>query len=411
MLTSDLVRARVRGETVTPLYVATDDATLLDLAAALAGIFQRHVGRTRGELDRDLKEFLGTATDFLLHRGLAKLLDDRCEFQSDSPADPIALRRAVFDAAATAYRNGSGSVNRSSVFEQVAAHVGLTADQVERALFADLKDEQILRQFEPYTPELLLERYNVALAQAVLFRATGLEIRIFGQTAARHRELLRRIKFFQLMHGITRIDGGIQIRLDGPLSLFQASQKYGLQMANFLPTLLHCDHWELDATLLWGPRRQERRFRLTDEDALKPYTLSQGQWQPPEMAWLPDQFAKVAGDWIIASDPDVLELGGSRQVVIVPDYVFEHRPSGWRVYFEIFGFWRRGAIERRLQQLAEFRCENLLLAVSRELHVEDEELGDLASAVYVFRSVPIAADVRSRLDQLRSARECRTTIQ
>ena len=41
--------------------------------------------------------------------------------------------------------------------------------------------------------------------------------------------------------------------------MFKSSGRYGLQMASFLPTLLHFDHWSLTADLLWGKKR--RPFR------------------------------------------------------------------------------------------------------------------------------------------------------
>jgi hypothetical protein len=405
VLTADLVRAWVRGNLVVPQYVSAGDPEMLDLAAALIDIFQRHVGRTRGELDARLKEFLGTGTAFLLHRGLAKLLHDRCEFQSESPVDPAVLRRAVFEAAARAHREGQGGTarpDRAAVLAQAAQPLALDPAQLDRLLYADLKEEQVLQKCEPYPPARLLERYNLALAQAVLLRATELEVQVAGETAARFRELFRRIKFLQLLHEIHgSADQGYHIRLDGPLSLFQSAQKYGVQMAGLLPVLLHCAEWELRATVRWGPARTEREFRLSPGDGLRSHTPSTGQWQPPEMSWLPEQFAKLQSDWQILTQPELLELGGTRQVVVVPDHVFEHRPSGWRVYLEIFGFWRRGALDARLAQLAERGCDNLLLAVSRELHVGEDEPVPHAN-IYVFRSVPIAADVLLRLDEMRA---------
>ena len=46
---------------------------------------------------------------------------------------------------------------------------------------------------------------------------------------------------------------GYTFTIDGPLSLFTATNKYGLQIALFLPALLHCHDFRLDAELRWGP--------------------------------------------------------------------------------------------------------------------------------------------------------------
>ena len=53
-----------------------------------------------------------------------------------------------------------------------------------------------------------------------------------------------------------------QLHLDGPMSLFTATQKYGLQLAFFLPALLHCHDFELKADLRWGAQRKPKRCCL-----------------------------------------------------------------------------------------------------------------------------------------------------
>jgi predicted nuclease of restriction endonuclease-like RecB superfamily len=57
------------------------------------------------------------------------------------------------------------------VLEAVAAELGLPPAQVAASLFADLKDENRLLKFDDLDARRLLDRYNVALAQAVLLRS------------------------------------------------------------------------------------------------------------------------------------------------------------------------------------------------------------------------------------------------
>ena len=61
-----------------------------------------------------------------------------------------------------------------------------------------------------------------------------------------------------------RVEGdaaeGYLIRLDGPMSLFKSSGRYGLQMASFLPTLLHFDRWSLNARLNVGQETPRARL-------------------------------------------------------------------------------------------------------------------------------------------------------
>ncbi len=405
VLTADLVQARVYRQQVRPRYIETAEEANLALAGELIDVFSAHEGRPRHELDRELKDLLGTGTEFLLHRALAKLLLDRSTFDTEAEVEPEELRREVFEASATAYaKTGTGEneplhFDRSAVLGEVAGRLEVEVKQVERGLYADLKDEQILTEWKPCRPGWLLARYNVALAQGVLYKAAELEISIDGGSVRRHRELFRKIKFFQLMHQVEGdVEAGYRIRLDGPLSVFKSSGRYGLQMAAFLPTLLHFDHWSLSARLLWGKKRRPLSFRLSPKDGLEPITKLTGQWQPDELAWLPEQFAKLESDWRISTDAELVDLGG--RGVLVPDYLFEHA-SGLRVYMEIFGFWNKGAVASRLELLRRHGPENLILALSKQLAAGREGLDEIPGEVFVFRAAPIARKVLKLLEAYR----------
>jgi len=403
MLTTDLLRVRtVQGE-IRPAYLDADDPELLGLARQLIEIFTAHRGQSRGDLDRELTDLLGTGTAFLLHRGLAKLLFDRSTFEAEAPVDPPELRRAVFEAAAEAWRapvpDGEAfSFSRGATLARAAATLELPAAGLEAGLHADLKREQILGNFEEVSPEWLLRRYNVALAQAVLLRATELTIELGPQPPRDAEALFRRIKFFQLLHRIRPRQeegeggaGGWEIHLDGPLSLFQSSQKYGLLMAIFLPTLLHLDRWQLTATLAWGKKRLPRTFRLSSEAGLAPYGQLPGRWLPEELERFPDDFHRLDSGWEISTEAELMVLG--EQGVLVPDFSFFHPPTGTRAAIEVLGFWNKGAVSSRLALLSHRGPRNLILAVSRGLAARREDLDELPAEVYVFRSFPLARQV------------------
>src|SRR5262249_40719615 len=133
------------------------------------------------------------------------------------------------------------SFDRVAVLGRVADEFGMTPEEVDQGLFADLKSEQRLIHFKDISAERLLQRYNVALAQAVLLRAPRVHVAVGQEPPARYRQLLRLVKFHRLICEIERTgEDCYQLHLDGPLSLFSATQKYGLQLALFLPAVLHC---------------------------------------------------------------------------------------------------------------------------------------------------------------------------
>lgn len=409
MLTSDLVRAHIRKGTLHLSYINPQDADLTALAGTLIGIFDRHRGLTRQELEEELRDFLGVGTSFLVHRGLGKLLDDRCEFETTASVDPVTLREQVFAASALAYRDDEqAGFDREALLTNVGEFLGLSVPEIDRTLYADLKAAEVLTEFKSCSPTWLLLRYNVALAQAALLRATGLDIRVEGQTSARYREVFRKLKFFQLLHTIQMESPGVyHIHIDGPVSLFKSSQRYGLQMAQFLPTLLHCDTWELTATVLWGIERREAIFKLSPSTGLQPIGHSTGQWVPEEVAWLDEQFRKLKTEWEIETEADILPLEG--QGVFAPDYRFVHRPTGMIVYMEIFGFWRRGSVQTRLDLLRRHGPPNLIVGLSKELGVDEDEKDALPGAVYVFRTTPIAREIYKLLEGMREEKEAAVT--
>ena len=96
MLTSDLAINFRRGDKIYPRLIRTDDAGYLRDAANLIEIFDEFQNRTRGELEAELEEYVGTGTDYRILRGLIKLLTDRCEFETSSIAEPGEIRQKVF---------------------------------------------------------------------------------------------------------------------------------------------------------------------------------------------------------------------------------------------------------------------------------------------------------------------------
>ena len=219
-------------------------------------------GRTRGEIADDLTDLIPEGPRGLLPAGLAKLLEDRCEFEVSADHPPDELREAMFKSAARHRAEAAKSgkpFDRNAVLGEVAGQLSLTLtpEQIDRSLFADLKDEQRVQTFDDISPERLLDRYNVALAQAILLRCTAMEVRIWGETPARFRQLFRAVKFHRLICTIHETAGNsYTLKLDGPLSLFSSTQKYGLQLALFLPTLLHCKAFDMKAGVRWGVQRK-----------------------------------------------------------------------------------------------------------------------------------------------------------
>jgi len=396
MLTGSLVRVRYSRQRILPVYVATTDPASLELATRLLDAFRNREGTTRGELTDDLAATFGDRPGQFLQQGLIKLLEDRCEFAVVSGRPPESVREAAFRAAAAA--RAGGSFDRAAVLAQASGELDMTDGEIEASLFADLKSEQQLVKFDDTTPERLLQRYNVALAQAVLLRAVGVTIDIRREPPARLRRLFRLVKFHRLVCDVEALGpDAYRLKLDGPMSLFTATQKYGLQLALFLPAVLHCRDFTLTAELRWGPQRKPKTFMLTPADGLVPQQAEQGTYVPPELAMFAEQFRKKAVGWILHEESAVFPLGGS---FWIPDFRLEHVESGRDVYLEVLGFWRRSSAEVHLRRLKEHARAPYILAVSEQLKIDDAELEGLPAEVVRFKSMPLPEEVVKRAEKL-----------
>src|SRR6266545_1995315 len=397
MLTGKLVRVRHAKNKLVPLYVNPTDESLLALAEQILLAYRNAAGRTRGEIDDDLKDFTPEGPRGLLPAGLAKLCEDRCEFEVAADHPPDALREAVFQAAATARAAAAKAkqpFDRNAVMEDVAEQLSLTltAEQIDRSLFADLKDEQRVISFDDITAELLLHRYNVALAQAILLRCTLMEVRVYAETPARFRQLFRAVKFHRLICTIQETPGNsYKLTLDGPLSLFSSTNKYGLQLALFLPTLLHCKAFDLRANIRWGAERKEKTFQLSGlEDKLRSHTPDFGVYTPPELQMFADTFPTKVKGWILDTDPHPILLATG---VWVPDFKLTHAKSGKEVFVEVFGFWRKGDIEQHYKNLSKGVPGKFVLCVSEQMRADEADEVTFGNGVYRYKRTPLPEEV------------------
>jgi hypothetical protein len=141
LLTADLVNVRRRG---TELRVVALDAAKRARATELAALFLDiaggHVGRSREEVDEALAAVEVGPREQKLAGGIAKLIEDRCQFDAEDAVDAEELRRELFLRASAARREGG--FDRRAILETIASERSLA--DVERALYADLRSAHIL---------------------------------------------------------------------------------------------------------------------------------------------------------------------------------------------------------------------------------------------------------------------------
>lgn len=391
MLTGKLVRVRHARNRLVPQYLAPADSQWLGVAEQLLSIFREITHRSLGELEELLADLVGEGPGQLVHQGLAKLLLDRCELEVVAEVAPDAVREVVFRLAAEAHASLDASFDRQQVLQRAGEHFNLPPEQVDRALLADLKDEQRILKFEDISASHLLHRYNVALAQAILLRSSGLELRVWSETPARFRRLFQSLKFHRLMAHIQQTDDhGYRLSIEGPLNLFSATTKYGLQLAMFLPSILNCRAFDLRADVKWGAERKAKSFVLTASDGLRSHLPDFGVYTPREVQNFAENFKNSVPDWVLSEEPEPIVVGGA---VWVPDFKITHMPTGKQVFVELLGFWRKVNFDQHYQRLRQGLTDRFVLAVADSYRTDEaDELVSLPG-IYKFKRTPIAAEV------------------
>jgi len=406
MLRRDQIRVKFQGKRIEPQYVDPENTRMLDRAAGLLDIFNQAEAEhwTRDQLDAALIEHQGLDTAHRLLKGMAKVLSDKCTFEADCPIDPSELRQRVFaHAAATgplALR--AGPLNRRTardVWTELAAELPevdgrrWTPEELEAALYADLPGQQkLVERTGPKEPEALLHRYNVALVQALLLRASALTVRMKRPDAKRVRQLFRRLKFHQLMYRTSGTRNELVLTVDGPQSLLKLSTRYGLQLAIFFPAvLLQTGAWTVDATVEWGNKRKlKKQLSVSSVRGLKSHYRDVGAWTSNAEQWFLDRFEKLDTGWSVTPG-HLLDLG--RQKVLVPDLTFEK--DGRVAHLDIVGFWRKSYLEQRIKDTP----PHVVLAVSKRLVGDKSALPEaMAEQVVPFAEIIPAKKVLARIE-------------
>jgi uncharacterized protein len=390
MLPQKLLPIRNQKELIIPKYLPTNDRGWLDEIEQLIQIIQNSIGCPRGELEDLFKQMTSdNSTQQMIRDGFIHLLMDRCEFEAQSELPPAEIREKLFTFATESRRSGE-QFDRTVIMKRVAEDLQTNSEVLEQAFLADLVAEQRLIAFEACTSEWLMNRYNVALAQSMLGRAYHVTILLQKEIPARYRQLFRAINFHRLIAQVTAIsEDQFRIELDGPLSLFRSTQKYGVQLANFLPHLLHCKDFELTAKIYWGPKKVEKVFQLTNRFGLRSHLVDYGDYQPLEVKLALQGLQKLAGDWQVIQEADLVRVGDK---IWVPDFTLMHQPSGYIVWVEIRGYWRKGNIQKDLQRLAAVYPHQHVMAVSDSMRADDNE-DLLPDSVYVYKRQPLAAEI------------------
>lgn len=366
----------------------------LKVCRKLLDLFENHIGKSQQELFSSLEFLEGKRTDFKIFRGLAKLLLEKAEFRPASDIDYPSLRSWIFKRAQDFYPIVSRpdllhQSHRNQILSEAREKFSLPPEQIDNLLYGDLPGNQILISFKTtYTPESLLKRYNLALAQGLLYRALNMRVMLKGD----YRVVFQYIKLSRLIHWIRPLgSNGIEIILDGPASLFRNTQRYGIRMANFLPGLLLARNWKMAADI--ATPQGLKQFYLDSNSGLTTHYSELPLFDSRIEESFFQKFSRKKRKWKIQRESEVIDMGNS---IFIPDFTFRHS-DGRTALLEIVGFWTPEYLQKKIKKVNRAKQKNLILAVNSQLNCSRE---DFYGEVIFYRTGIRIGDVLQKLEKV-----------
>ena len=377
MLPSELLRTKISRGKIMPLFSTANfgNGSDYELANKLIVFFTnaQKAKQCKGDLLQKIG-LLESEYDYKLVRGLFTLLERRCIFGKlnslSTIATPMLIRQKLFEESSKQGLALSDS-QRQGIIQQIANQMHVSFDDVETLMWSDKDENLILTQFDTINPKDLILWYNLSLFQTLLFKCAELEFYVKG--GVYWKEVLRNVKRYGLMYNLeyhsedNADEDSIKCVLEGPLSLFKMTDRYGTSMAKLLPSIVGTPIWKINGSIVKKTDSGQKiySFELSSDNTgdflrsrIDPEYQNDGNAENNDYIFdssIEAAFAKKFYQhfnqnekfgWKISREPDPLIADGK---AMIPDFLFER--FGRKVYFEIVGFWTKEYLERKAAKL------------------------------------------------------------
>jgi predicted nuclease of restriction endonuclease-like RecB superfamily len=370
----------VVGNTVVPHFLGELDHPWLRV---LIEEHDRFVGRRQSELEARLRDPLPCESPARKRQQAIDVLTRLRRSHRQTSVPPRRARALVFGEAAQALLGAA-----DAVLSRVAASLGVGVAELRDSLFADLPGERLVAApIGGLSPHELALRANLALAQALLVRATSVRIEAVGTT----RALVRHAKFKGLICTVASHSGATAPVLDlsGPFALFRHTRLYGRALGELLPLLAWCARFRLHADCMLQGRRL--MLELATGDPIFPAAEPRRYDSRLEERFA-REFRSLAPDWDLLREPEPVTAG---RTLVFPDFALVHRhDSGRRWLVEIVGFWTPDYVARKLALYRSASLPNLILCIDEERNCAMEDLPAGALVVRFRRRIDASAVLR-----------------
>lgn len=407
MLTKKLVRFRKASGYLKPRFIDVDDEKIINLATSLLQVYDVSLKPSRAEIDEQTMPLINGFDDIFLAKGLNKLIQDRCEFACDHNSALPELRQDIFKVSSDFFEHLK---NLEAKVEDLHKFVTLqTSHSIEEVdnIYKDLPEFEVLLKAKLTSAKELLNRYNVALVQGLLIHTSSMTLTVREPSTAKLRRLFKYLKFFGLLATIYLEDKAVKsldklnseesstasklrIEIDGPLSLFENSSKYGIRLASFFPAVCDMEKWQIKSNVKIDNRNY--KLSLDESSELKSHYRNFSAYIPDEVRIFHKHFAEKESDWQISGDTPFLKIKG--QELMFPDLCFTHKETNQKVFVELFHRWHTWQLRQRLQTLSE--TENIIVGIDRSLYKKTDLKEFIDQADVIDKSAFLFNDFPSR---------------
>jgi uncharacterized protein len=432
MLPIQLLRIKItnKGKNISPVFCKPIDDSFheLKLAADLIKQFEESFRRreTRGLLGERIALLESSFDDYKLVRGLYTLLERRCIFSSWNHAeskakisgnysgynlDPFNIRKNLFEESST-QGYALNDHERKEIINSVASKNRISHETIVREMWADLEENMVLEGFKPIEPEKLISWYNLSLMQTLLFNSTKLEFSVRGGFS--WKRTLRTVKKLGLMynlyyrqkerpqedqkkasnnepnedinpadsgignsaHAYSNYDNDVLCSIDGPLSIFKLTDRYGTAIAKLLPSIIVSKEWSIKALIVRKTATLGKKiYEFMTSGAESPdlpsesdifafnsniknrilektsssFSYLDASFDSSVEQKFASKFEQLSNGWKLIREPDPLIMSNGKG--FIPDFAFEK--YGIRVYLEIVGFWTNDYLVRKIQKITD----------------------------------------------------------
>jgi predicted nuclease of restriction endonuclease-like RecB superfamily len=434
MLPIELLRVSISSKMnhVRPVFCSHENE--LSLPSKIIRMYEEMAEKkvSKAIVDENILGMEDKHTDYKFVRGICHLLEQRCVYSSYSLANSestangnanannaIYLRREIFEESS---RSGYPVTEneRRSILQKIALKNDLTIEDLELAMWNDLDRNKYLKSFDSLTSPQLVAWYNLSILQTLLLNCVKLEFSVSG--GYNWKKILHKIKQLGLMYFLfgenspklstdnqiknqnilfgNDKDKKIKCAVDGPLSILRSTDRYGSAMAKLIPLIIFTDSWSINAVILRksvSGAKKTYNFKLSSSDEGLPIfdaseigsnSHSQSSSKSnSESSFDNDdffdsnveknfmnKFLTFSTKWKLSREPDPLILTDGK--AFIPDFLFEK--SGYKVYFEIVGFWTTDYLKRKLEKLKDLSTNiattlniDLLIAANKDNYISE----------------------------------------